>query len=352
MDIEKLLEETFMTHERDAPDGDAVLAATRQRIDRRRNVLSRPLAVAAGVAVLSLAAVTVVALNRTGPADQGQAAAPGTATAPANKAPAKPAVADLKMPFSLGWLPPGKADYIARRINIGGTAADENVPLYGGEYMLTVTAGGIVLDVDVQEFKMVEVDTARFKSGPGRPVTINGQHGIESSVSDGPGGYELYAPHPDQGSMYINVSGHHGGSTPPTQQLIDTGRRIAENIHFPGNSTVTPSFGLRDLPGGLRVCAFGVERALPDSDRKDDRTSYELGTCATVPPIVVGENELNPPAGKPGHPVQGRATRYLDDHGYRTLWVLKAVKGAPVTLAGKVPLSRLYDIANRLVLPH
>jgi trehalose-6-phosphatase len=55
MDIEKLIKDTFTAHERDVPDDDRVLAAARQRIDRRRTV-SRPLAVAAGVAVLSLAA--------------------------------------------------------------------------------------------------------------------------------------------------------------------------------------------------------------------------------------------------------------------------------------------------------
>lgn len=346
MDIEKLIEETFMTHERDTPDGDTVLAAARRRIDRRRTVLSGPLAVAAGVVVLILAAVTVVALNRSGPADQGQA------VAPANKAPAKPAIAGLKMPFSLGWLPPGPVDYVARRINIGGTAHNEAVPLYGGEYMLTVTSGGNVFDVDVQEFKMVEVDQARFKTGPGRPVTINGQHGVESSVSNSFGGYELYAPHPDDGSMYVNVTGHHGNSTPPTQQLIDTGRRVAENIHFPGTSTVTPAFGLRDLPGGLRICAFGVENAVPGSNEPGPGTSYELGTCAVVPPIVVGMAAMNKPAGKPGRPVQGHATRYVDEKGYRTLWVLDAVDHTPVTIAGPAPLHDLYGIANRLILPH
>ena len=61
MEIEKLLKDTFTEHEHVAPDSDAVLAAARRRIENRRAV-SRPLAVAAGVVALTLAAVTVVAL--------------------------------------------------------------------------------------------------------------------------------------------------------------------------------------------------------------------------------------------------------------------------------------------------
>jgi hypothetical protein len=165
MDIEKLIRETLTVHENDAVDADTVLAATRQRIDRGRAVLSRPLAVAAGVVVLTLAAVTVVALNRSDPADGARVAGP------VHKTPAAQAIEDLRMPFSLGWLPPGSVDYVARRINIGASAQDPAVPVYGGEYMLTVTGNGPALDVDVREFRMAGVDEAAFKSGAGSPVT-------------------------------------------------------------------------------------------------------------------------------------------------------------------------------------
>jgi hypothetical protein len=48
--------------------------------------------------------------------------------------------------------------------------------------------------------------------------------------------YELYVAHPGGGSMYVHVSALYG-STAPTQQLIDVGRRIAHNIRFPGTTT-------------------------------------------------------------------------------------------------------------------
>jgi hypothetical protein len=355
MDTENLITETFTAHEHVVPDSDTVLTAARQRIDRGRTVLSRPVAVAAGVVALTLAAVTVVALNRSGstPADNAQVGAPGEATGPASTGSTEPAVAGLPMPYSLDWLPPGKVDYVAQRINIGGASNDQEDPLYGGEYMLTVTAGGQVLDVDVQQFRMVSVDEATFKSGPGVPVTIKGQRGVESSVSDGPGGYELYVTRPDGGTMYVNVSAEHG-STATAQQLVGSGRQIAQNIRFPGTTTVTPAFGLRDLPNGLRVCAFDVEKGLAgSSDGSALSTSYELGTCATMPPIHVGVgNTKDDTTGVPGQPVQGHATRYADENGYHRLWVLDAVDGAPVTIAGSVPQADLYDIANRLVLPN
>jgi hypothetical protein len=349
MDIEKLIRETLTVHENDAADADTVLAATRQRLDRRRSVLTRPLAVAAGVVVLTLAAVTVVALNRPDPAPTDAAPVAG----PVHKTPAAPSIADLRMPFSLGWLPPGSVDYVARRINIGGSAENPTVPVYGGEYMLTVKGKGPALDVDVQEFRMASVDEAAFKSGPGSPVTIDGRRGVESSHSDGPGGYELYLTHPEVGSMYVNVSGAYGASV-PAQQLIDTGRRIAKNLRFPGTSTVTPAFGLGDLPAGMRVCTFDVEGAGPAGDPKGPKqpsTTYELGKCDTLPPIVVGTPSVNKPAGTPGKPVRGHETRYVDDSGYRTLWVLNAVHDDAVSIAGRVSLDELYDIANRLVLP-
>jgi hypothetical protein len=334
MDIENLIKETFTAHEHVAPDADTVLATTRRRIEKRHAVLIRPLAVAAGVAVLTLAAVTVVALNRPVADD---------AAAPAGKA---PAVANLTMPYSLHWLPPGSVAYGARRINMETTSNDPNAkPLYSGEYMLTVTTNRQVLDVDVQHMRMIPLDQAAFKSGPGSPVTINGQRGVESSRSGGPGGYELYVEHPGGGSMYVNV-GVKRGSRVPAKQLAAFGRRIAENVRFPGTTAVTPEFGLRDLPEEMRVCAFDVEQAIPRS-----YTSYSLGTCSTTPTIVVTAPVTDVQADTPGRPVLGHETRYTDENGYRTLWVLDAVDDAPVTVAGRVPPADLYDIANRLVLP-
>ncbi|HEX6351719.1 hypothetical protein [Actinophytocola sp.] len=355
MDIEKLITETFTEHEHVAPDPEPVLAAARKRIDRRRPVLSRPLAVAAGVAVLTLAAVTVVALNRPASEDRTQAAAPPEKVQVS--ATTEPAPGDLLMPFSLDWLPAGEVDYLARRINVGGADREDDTPLYGGEYMLTVTANGQVIDVDVQQFKMVEVDEAAFKSGPGSALTINGQPAVESSVSDGPGGYELYVKHPDGGTMYVGVSADpQSGSTVPAQQLIDNGRKIAENIRFPGTTTVTPAFGLGELPAGMRMCAFDVEKGFETAPvaggSTSANTSYSLGTCDTMPSIHVNVADPNHPTGTTGEPVQGHETRYVDENGYVRLWVLNAVDGAPVAVAGKVPLADLYDIANRLVLPN
>jgi hypothetical protein len=348
MNIESLIKETFTAHEQDAPDGDEVLAAARRRIDRGRTVPVRPLAVAAGVVALTLAAVTVVAVSRSGPTDESEIAAPATK----GTAPAERAIADLPMPYSLGWLPPGKVDYVTRRINIGAAADDLDKPLYGGEYMLSVTADGQVLDVDVQQMRMMPVDEAAFKSGPGNPVTINGRRGVESARAGGPDGYELYVAHPDGGSMYVHV-GAGLGSTAPAQRLVEVGRRIAQNLEFPGTATVTPQFGLRTpLPGGMRICAFDVQEGTSlDQKQSEPYTNYSLGTCTTTPPIEVGTDDSDAPGGTPGRPVQGHPTRYLDDNGYRTLRVLDAVDGAPVAIAGSVPRDDLYEIANRLVLP-
>ncbi|OXM64022.1 hypothetical protein [Amycolatopsis vastitatis] len=346
MDIENLIKDTFTAHEPDAPDSDQVLAATRQRLDRRRAVVSPPLAAAAGVVLLALAAVAVVALNR--PAHDSQVATGTSQTSgpAAVDAPAKAAIANLTMPFSLGWLPPGKADYLAHRINIGGSAANPDKPVYGGEYMLTVTSGRQVLLVDVQEMRMVPVEQAAFKSGPGQPVTIGGRAGVESSHSGGPGGYEVYLTHPDGGSLYVNVAAQ-PGSTASAQQLIDAGRRVAENITFPGTTTVTPGFGLGKLPDGQRMCAFDVEKG-PDGPR----TSYSVGTCSTLPPVQVRIGEAGQVRGTAGEPVQGHATRYLDENGYHTLWILKAVHDAPIAVAGHGAQAELYAIADHLVLPH
>lgn len=348
MNLEELIKETFTEHEHVAPDGDAVFAAARQRIDRKRARMSRPLAVAAGVVVLTLAAVTVVLLNRPGSPDNVQVAAPTgetTATTPAN-----PAIPDLTMPYDLGWLPPGEVEYKARRINTGG---EDNAPLFGGEYMIEVEDNGQVIDIDVQEFKMTPVDDAAFKSGPGSAVTINGKRGMESAIAGGPAGYELYVEHPDRGSMYVGVAAAHD-SRASAQQLIDIGRRIAENIRFPGTTTVTPVFGLGALPNGIQMCAFDVEKGFggPAADRGNvSETSYDLGTCAVYPTIHINVGRPDDTPATPGQPVQGRETRHDDSEGYLRLFVLDAVHGAPVVVAGKVPLAELYDIANRLVLP-
>jgi hypothetical protein len=354
MDIEKVITETFTAHEHLAPDGDKVLAAARQRIDRKRNVLSRPVTVAAAVVALALAAVAIVGLNRPDPAgpDNAQGAAEVQVASPVSTTQPKPAVDGLTMPYSLDWLPPGEVAYITHRINIGAASDDPKAPpLYGGEYMLTVTVDGQVLNVDVQQMRMVSVETAAFKSGPGGPVIINGRQGVESSRSEGLGGYELYLAHPDGGSMYVNVAPQ-PGSTAHAQQLVEFGRRIAQNIRFPGATTVTPLFGLRDLPNGMRICAFEVAEGINRPFRSEPNTRYSLGTCGTMPPIMVGTTTKEGQAGTPGQPVQGHATRYLDEKGYRTLRVLDAVNGNPIAIAGRVPLTELYDIANRLVLPH
>jgi hypothetical protein len=197
MELENLIKDTFAAHEHETPESAPVLSAARRRIHRTRFVRSRPIMVAAGVAALAVAAVTVVALNR--PVDQTQVAAAPQNIAPA---PAKPAIADVKMPFTLGWLPPGKPDYVARRINIGATGdgnPNTSKPVYDGEYLLDVKNGHQTLLVDVQEMRMMQITEASFKSGPGRPVTIDGWPGVESSKSGGPGGYELYLTSPHDG---------------------------------------------------------------------------------------------------------------------------------------------------------
>jgi hypothetical protein len=346
MDIENLIKDTFTAHEHDAPDSDQVLAATRQRLDRKRAVVSPPLAAGAGVVLLVVAAVAVVALNRPTHDNQVATGTSQTSGPAAVAAPAKAAIAELTMPYSLGWLPPGKADYLARRINTGGSAANPDKPVYGGEYMLTVTSGRQVLLVDVQELRMMPVAQAAFKSGPGQPVTIGGRAGVESSHSGGPGGYELYLTHPNGGSLYVNVAAQ-PGSTASAQQLVDAGRRVAENVAFPGTTTVTPAFGLGKLPDGLRMCTFDVEKGGPGGPR----TSYSVGTCGTLPPVQVRIDEAGQVRGTAGKPVQGHATRYVDENGYRTLWILKAVHDAPIAVAGPGAQAELYAIADHLVLP-
>jgi hypothetical protein len=348
-DVEKLIADTFAAHEHVVPDGDVVLAAARARIDRRRAVLGRPFAVAAGVVALTLVAVTVVGVTVGGvprPDSAGTAHDAASGDVRVTASPPEPTVADLPMPFSLGWLPPGRVDHVARRINTGAAADALDKPLYGGEYMLTVTTGDDVLLVDVQQFRMTEVDEAAFKSGQGSAVTVDGRPGVESPSPDS--GYELYVAHPEGGSMYVHVSNRPGGPV-PVPRLADIGRRIAQHLRFPGTATVSPAFGLRDLPGDLRMCAFEVDGA---SSSRAGSTSYSLGTCTTtVPPVVVSTAAADEPTGVTGEPVQGRATRHAEENGHRRLWVLDAVAGTPVRIAGRVPLTALYDVAHRLVLP-
>ncbi|WP_254896735.1 hypothetical protein [Amycolatopsis sp. Hca4] len=307
--------------------------------------MSPPLVAGAGVALLVLAAGAVVALNRPTPDDQ-VATGAGAPAEPAVEAPAKPAVAELPMPFSLRWLPPGEVDYLARRINTGGTAGHPDKPVYGGEYLLTVTSGSRTLLVDVAEMRMMPPEEASFKSGPGRPVTLAGRAGVESSHSGGPGGYEVYLTHPGGGSLYVNVAAQ-PGSTATAQQLTDAGRRVAENVAFPGKTTVTPSFGLGQLPGGLRMCTFDVERGVSGGTQ----TGYSVGTCSTTPPIQVHTGEAGQVRGTAGRPVQRHATRYEDERGYGTLWILKAVQDTPIAVAGAGSQAELYAIAEHLVLP-
>jgi len=349
-EVEKLLKDTFTAHEHIAPDSDQVLADARERIQKRRAVLSRPLAVAAGVVVLTLAAVTVVLLNR--PTDKAQVAGPVTTVQPTTSVSTESAIPELTMPYSLDWLPPGEVDYLVHRVNIGGTAEDPDTPIYGGEYMFNVTNNGQVLYVDVQHFGMSTPDEAAFKSGPGSPVTINGLHGVESSVSDGPGGYELYLTHPGGGSMYVGVSAENG-TTAPAQLLIDTGRRIAEHIRFPGDTRVTPMFGLGELPSGMKMCTFDLEKGFDSPPgTAHPSTSYQLGTCDTQPTINIYTADERDVTGTAGQPVQGHETRYVDESGYLKLFVVDAVKGKSVAIAGSVPLADLYDIGNRLILPN
>ncbi|MFL6120622.1 hypothetical protein [Actinophytocola sp.] len=353
MNIEELLTDTFTAHEHVAPDGDRVLAAAQRRIDRK---LSRPLAVGAGVVALTVAAATVVVLNRPDPGNT-QAAGPTDEVLPAGPANVVPRpIADLTMPYSLDWLPAGQVDYLSRRINTGGSAADPDKPVYGGEYLLTVTANGKVLDVDVQEMKMAQPDEAAFKSGPGKHVTIDGRPAVESSNPEGPGGYELYMAHPDGGSLYVGVS-FEGGNTGQAQQLIDMGHQVAQHIRFPGTTTVTPSFGLGDLPSGTQMCTFSVSEnrgplsAGSNASGSKPDTSYTLGTCATGASIDINTRPKEDVSATPGQPVQGHKTSYSDERGYHTLWIHDAVDGAPIAVAGAVPLTDLYAVANGLVLP-
>ena len=95
------------------------------------------------------------------------------------------------------------------------------------------------------------------------------------------------------------------------------------------------------------MCAFDVEKGGPSGSR----TSYSVGECSTRPPVQVRSDEAGQVRGTAGEPVQGHATRYLDEDGYRTLWILKAVNDAPIAVAGSSAKVELYAIADHLVLP-
>ncbi len=199
---------------------------------------------------------------------------------------------------------------------------------------------------------MSPVEDAAFKSGPGKPVTINGKRGVESTNHGGHFSYELYFEHPETGSMYVNV-GPENGDTADARQLRDIGRNIAKNIRFPGTAKVTPLFGLGALPDGMRMCTFDVEKPFARSPHgAESSTSYEVGACTSVEgAIVVSTTDARAVRGEAGQPVQGHKTRFIDEDGYRSLSILAAVGDTPIRVAGPVPPADLYAIANELVLP-
>lgn len=345
MDIEKLITETFVEHEHVVPDDAAVLAAVRRRIDRGHRALRLPLVVAAGVMTVTLTAASVVVWQQVRVPEDGAR----TAT-PVSRAAIDPAITGVTMPFDLGWLPPGEVEHRVHRVNVGAVAAAPDVPLYGGEYMLRVTGDGQVYDVDVHQLRGISVDEAAFKSGGGNPVTVGGLRGVESAHTGTAAGYELYVARPGGGSVYVNVIAH-PGSTRPGTRPADVGRRIAENVRFPGTTAIPPAFGLRDLPGGMRVCAFDVEVTSAGSRHGSKAgTHYSLGTCDTGTSIDVGTNP-DAPEGTTGWPVQGHKTSHVDENGYRSLWVRGAVGDQSVVIAGRVPLRDLYEVGESLVLP-
>jgi len=226
--------------------------------------------------------------------------------------------------------------YIARRINTGA-AAGSSAPVYDGEYMLTVHSGDTLYDIDVQQ--MPGGLDVSFKSGPGQDVTINGRPAVESANSAGPGGYEVYFRDAAGGVMYVNVAREHGTAG----DLPDIGRHVASTVSFPGTTTVTPAFGLGDLPPGMQLRTFDVEEL---------GTSYELGTTsAPEPAVTVGTNSTPPDAGTPGQDVQGHPTVWTRDQGWLTLSVRGAVDGHAVQISGAISLAEAYRIAAALQLP-
>jgi hypothetical protein len=354
MNVETLLSDVFTDHEHLAPNADEVMTSVRSRIARRRKVAARPLAIAASTVVVAAAAGGAVLLSRHSDrhAPQRQPAAGRSHTAAVN--PSSDEIAPLAMPYDLGWLPDGSVSYIARRINVGAVSGS-SPPVFDGEYMLAVTTATGTVDVDVQQMPGGLAGMG-FKSGSGASITINGRAGIESANSGGPGGYEVYFEDAAGGLMYVNASPENGGGY-PAGQLVDIGRRVAENIGFPGTAEVEPSFGVGYVPAGLRVRAFDVEDAgaagLPVSDGTTGPvTSYDVGTSAVHGSVITIATSVAPPhGGTAGRDVQGHATRYSDVGGYGTLYVLDAVNGQDVGLFGSLALDELYKIADGLVLP-
>ena len=354
MNIDTLLQDTFAAHEDLAPDTDDILVAARERITQRRSGLAQPLAIAASVVVVAATATGgAIALNRHSD-HTGQSAQPVASpshVAPAHQ-PAGSGIAPLTMPYDLGWLPAGSVTYLARRINVGAVS-ESSAPSFGGEYLLTVTTATATIDIDAQQMPG-DLAGVRFKSGPGVPVTINGRGGIESKNSGGPGGYEVYFRDAEGGLMYVNA-GPHTVSSVSAAELTAIGRQVAQSVRFPGRTQVRPTFGVGYVPAGLRVRGFDVESGssdLPTSTGSSGPwTSYDVGTSTRLESVVNIGTNVATPSGTPGRQVQGHPTRYADEHGYRSLYVLGAVHGQAVAIAGRLPLSELYKIADGLVLP-
>jgi hypothetical protein len=350
MNTETLLVETFTEHEYLAPDAEQVLAGVHAQVGARRT-FARPLSIAASVVLVAGAAVGVVVIGNHGGATAGHQPAAGSPkphvaphVAPAPTHDVQP----LTMPFDLGWLPDGTAHYVARRINIGA-AAGSQTPAFDGEYMLTVGP----LDIDVQQMPG-DLGGVQFKCGSGVDVTVAGRPGVADGNSDGPCGYEVYFDDAAGGVMYVNVSAHPGADVAGSE-LASVGRRVAANVRFPGSATVQPAFGVGYVPAGLRVRAFDVEdgSGMPTANgAADSQTIYNIGPEGSMEPwIDLGSGGLPAPAGTPGRAVQGHPTRYTDENGYLSLYVLDAVHGQPVRVAGRQPLDELYRIADGLVLP-
>lgn len=354
MNVDTLLKDTFTAREHLATDADEVMAAVHERIAHRHAGLTGPLAIAASVVVMAGAASGAVVLSHhdghqhPGPQQVQRAAGPGHAARPDQSG-----IAPLTMPFDLGWLPDGSVAYHARRNNVG-SLSDSSGPLFEGEYMLTVTTSTAPIEVDVAQMPG-DLTGIRFKSGPGEPVTIKDRQGLESANAGGPGGYELYFLGADGGLMYVNVASGTGAAV-PADQLVATGRRVAENVGLPGTAQVNPTFGLGYLPAGMRIRTFDVEDGSSvlqsSSGVTGPTTVYEIGTPTGRHSAALIGTSSTPQSGTPGRAVQGHPTRYTDEGGYRSLYVLGALDEHSVQVAGRLPLAELYKIADGLVLPN
>jgi hypothetical protein len=351
MEIDQLVKDAFTAHEDLSPDEHEVMSAVQRRIRRRPSALVQPMAIAASVAVVAGTSVVAVLMSRdhrgaSSGAQQPAASVsaphrPARSTAPR---PSSSSIHPLTMPFDVGWLPSGSVAYYARRINLGSVHSSGRPLSFDGEYLLSVTTPNQVIDIDVAQTPG-GLDGVHFKSGAGAQVTINGRRGIESVHAGGPGGYEIYFQDSAGGTMYVNAGPNDRSPAPTAAELTAIGRQVAQNVTFPGTAQVAPSFNVGDLPGGLRVLAFEVGLG---------RTSYALGRSGNSDSAAtVGIGSGHGLAGSTsGRTVQGHPTRYIVDHGYVSLYVLGAVNGNDVSVAGKLPLTQLYAIADGLVLPH